>query len=106
MSKTVFAQVDKRVNVTDFEAKVGILDKSAVGDKVFLYPTVLLLEIFSEKLEKSEKIKNEILFFQKNQEEISFSQIIDIYDNYIKEIDDITNIVLLQKYKFQFSNKF
>ena len=63
------------------------------------------LEIFSEKLEKSEKIKNEILFFQKNQEEISFSQIIDIYDNYIKEIDDIANIVLLQKYKFQFSNK-
>ena len=57
------------------------------------------LEIFSGKLEKSETIKNQILMFQNNQEEISFSQIIDIYESFIKEINDIDKITL-QKYRF------
>ena len=62
------------------------------------------LEIFSNKLEKSEKIKNQLSSFQKNQEEISFSQLIDIYDNFIKEDEEI-NKITLQKYKYIFDNK-
>ena len=61
------------------------------------------LEIFSNKLEKSEKIKNNILYFKSNQEELSFSQIIEIYDNFIKEMEDI-NRIILQKYKLKFDN--
>ena len=61
------------------------------------------LEIFSNKLEKSEKVKNNILYFESNQEELSFSQIIEIYDNFVKEMEDI-NKVILQKYKLKFDN--
>ena len=61
------------------------------------------LEIFSNKLEKSEKIKNNILYFKSNQEELTFSQIIEIYDNFIKEMEDI-NRIILQKYKLKFDN--
>ena len=61
------------------------------------------LEIFSNKLEKSEKVKNNILYFRSNQEELSFSQIIEIYDNFIKEMEDI-NRIILQKYKLKFDN--
>ena len=61
------------------------------------------LEIFSNKLEKSEKVKNNILYFKSNQEELSFSQIIEIYDNFIKEMEDI-NRIILQKYKLKFDN--
>ena len=59
------------------------------------------LELFSKKLEKSEKIKNKIIFFENNnnRDEISFFQIINIYDSFIKEISDIQKTTL-QKYKF------
>ncbi len=62
------------------------------------------LEIFSDKLEKSEKIKTKILFFDNNnsnnnQEEINFSQLVYIYESFIKEISNIYKISL-QKYKF------
>ena len=62
------------------------------------------LEIFSDKLEKSEKLKTKILFFDNNnsnnnQEEINFSQLIYTYDSFIKEISNIYKISL-QKYKF------
>ena len=62
------------------------------------------LEIFSNKLEKSESIKNQILSFQNNQEEINFSQIIDIYDSFIKELNDL-NKISLQKYKFIYNDE-
>ena len=62
------------------------------------------LEIFSDKLEKSEKLKTKILFFDNNnsnnnQEEINFSQLVYIYESFIKEISNIYKISL-QKYKF------
>ena len=57
------------------------------------------LEIFSNKLEKSEKIKGLLLSFENNQEESNFSQIIDIYELFLKELNEI-NKITLQKYKF------
>ncbi len=62
------------------------------------------LEIFSNKLERGEKIKSQILLFENNQEEINFSQIMGIYDTFIKEINDI-NKITLQKYKFIYNDE-
>ena len=62
------------------------------------------LEIFSNKLEKGEKIKSQILLFENNQEEINFSQIMGIYDTFIKEIND-KNKITLQKYKFIYNDE-
>ena len=62
------------------------------------------LEIFSNKLEKGEKIKSQILLFENNQEEINFSQIMGIYDTFIKEINDI-NKITLRKYKFIYNDE-
>ena len=61
------------------------------------------LEIFSNKLEKSEKIKGLLLSFENNQEESNFSQIIDVYELFLKELNEI-NKITLQKYKFIFED--
>ena len=62
------------------------------------------LEIFSSKLEKSEKIKGLIMSFQNSQEEINFSQIIEVYELFLKELNEI-NKITLQKYKFIYEDE-
>ena len=63
------------------------------------------LDIFSNKLEKCERIKNQILSFQNNQEEISFSQLNEIYESFIKELNN-TNKITLQKYNYIYDDEF
>ena len=63
------------------------------------------LDLFSNKLEKSERIKNQIFSFQNNQEEISFPQLIDIYESFIKELNN-TNKITLQKYNYIYDDEY
>ena len=63
------------------------------------------LELFSNRLEKSQKIKNQIFSFKNNLEEISFSQLIEIYESFIKEINNI-NKITLQKYNFTYDDEY
>ena len=63
------------------------------------------LELFSSRLEKSQRIKNQIFSFKNNLEEISFSQLIEIYESFIKEINNI-NKITLQKYNFTYDDEY